>query len=131
MNYLTLEHITKIHGEKVLFEDLSIMINQGDKAAIVARNGSGKSSLMRIIAGEDSSDGDKASVYLNKDVRVGYLGQDPDFDHEDTILDAVLSSESEAMEPLKALYRAQNTHDPKEIEKALHQMDEHLSLIHI
>ncbi|MBK6543697.1 MAG: ABC-F family ATP-binding cassette domain-containing protein [Saprospiraceae bacterium] len=125
MNYLTLEHITKIHGEKVLFEDLSIMINQGDKAAIVARNGSGKSSLMRIIAGEDSSDGDKASVYLNKDVRVGYLGQDPDFDHEDTILDAVLSSESEAMEPLKALYRAQNTHDPKEIEKALHQMDEH------
>ncbi|HEX5625797.1 MAG TPA: ABC-F family ATP-binding cassette domain-containing protein [Saprospiraceae bacterium] len=125
MNYLTLEHISKRHGEKVLFEDLAIMINQGDKAAIVARNGSGKSSLIRIIAGEDQSDGDQASVYINKDIRVGYLSQDPDFDHEDTILEAILSEESEWMNPLKALYHAQHTHDPAELEKALALMDEH------
>ena len=125
MNYLTLEHITKIHGEKVLFEDLSIMINQGDKAAIIARNGSGKSSLMRIIAGEDHSDGDKASIYVNKDIRMAYLSQDPDFNSEDTILEAILSSDSELMAPLKALYHAQHTHVQSEIENALAQMDEH------
>jgi ATP-binding cassette subfamily F protein uup len=125
MNYLTLDHITKIHGEKVLFEDLSIMINQGDKAAIIARNGSGKSSLMRIIAGEDHSDGDKASIYINKGIRIGYLSQDPDFNPEDNILEAIMDSDNETMLPLKALYHAQHTHVESEIEKALAQMDEH------
>lgn len=125
MNYLTLEHITKIHGEKVLFEDLAIMINQGDKAAIIARNGSGKSSLIRIIAGEDHSDGDKANVYVNKDIRLGYLSQDPDFNAEDTVLEAILSSDNEWMAPLKALYHAQHSQVQSEIEKALIQMDEH------
>jgi ABC transport system ATP-binding/permease protein len=125
MNYLTLEHITKIHGEKVLFEDLSIMINQGDKAAIIARNGSGKSSLMRIIAGEDHSDGDQANIYVNKDIRMAYLSQDPDFDEDDTILDAILSSDNDSMMPLRALHHAHFTHSPEEMEKALSLMDEH------
>jgi ATP-binding cassette subfamily F protein uup len=125
MNYLNLEHITKIHGEKVLFEDLSIMINQGDKAAIIARNGSGKSSLMRIIAGDDHSDGDKANIYVNKDIRMVYLSQDPEFNSKDSILEAILNSDNELMAPLKALYRAQHTHIPSELEQALAQMDEH------
>ena len=125
MNYLNFEHITKKFGEKTLFEDLAISISQGDKAAIVARNGSGKSSLIRIIAGIDSPDGDLANMYINKAIRIGYLSQDPDFDPDDNLLDAILNSNEAWMTPLKALYHAQHTHDPKEIEKALSQMDEH------
>ena len=75
MNYLNFEHITKKFGEKTLFEDLAISISQGDKAAIVARNGSGKSSLIRIIAGIDSPDGDLANMYINKAIRIGYLSR--------------------------------------------------------
>ena len=125
MNYLNFEHITKKFGEKTLFEDLAIAISQGDKAAIVARNGSGKSSLIRIIAGIDSPDGDLASMYINKDIRIGYLSQDPDFSPDDSLLDAILNANEAWMAPLKALYHAQHTHDQKEMEEALAQMDEH------
>lgn len=81
--------------------------------------------MIRIIAGIDSPDGDLASMYINKDIRIGYLSQDPDFSPDDSLLDAILNANEAWMAPLKALYHAQHTHDQKEMEEALAQMDEH------
>lgn len=94
MNYLTLEHVTRTYGEKVLFKDLELQINQGQKVGLIAKNGSGKSTLLRVIAGLEGSEGPHANVYIKRDLRVGYLQQEPSFDKGHTILEAVLASEN-------------------------------------
>ncbi len=124
MNYLTLEHISLAYGEKTLFEDLSLKVNQGDKIAIVARNGSGKSSLLRIAAGVDPVEGAHASYWINKDITTSYLDQDPDFSIGHSLLETILEGHDEWIRPLKALHTAQKSHDEKEIQKALLLMEE-------
>ncbi|HMN88724.1 MAG TPA: ABC-F family ATP-binding cassette domain-containing protein [Saprospiraceae bacterium] len=101
MNYLSLENITKTYGEKVLFQNLSLQINKGQKVALVAKNGTGKSTLLRVIAGIESAEGEQAHVLLRRDVRVGYLVQEPDFHESDTILDAVLDSDNPLIQTIK------------------------------
>ncbi len=101
VNYLSLENITKTYGEKVLFQNLSLQINKGQKVALVAKNGTGKSTLLRVIAGIESAEGEQAHVLLRRDVRVGYLVQEPDFHESDTILDAVLDSDNPLIQTIK------------------------------
>ena len=57
MNVLDIQNVTKAYGDKVLFEEISLQISQGEKVALVAKNGNGKSTLLRIMAGEDSAEG--------------------------------------------------------------------------
>lgn len=92
MNYLTLENVSKIYGEKTLFEGLELYISKGDKIALVAKNGTGKSTLLRVVGGHESSDGPHGKVWLNKDIRVGFLDQEPDFDVNHNIMDAIFDS---------------------------------------
>ncbi len=126
MNILQLEHINKSFGDKVLFEDLDLQINQGDRAALVARNGSGKSSLIRILAGIDPAEGERASIYRNKDVRMGYLSQDPDFKPDHSLLEAILDSPYEWLRPLKALYEKNENHSiEQQIEFFKHLDEQH------
>ncbi len=66
MNYLTLENVTRSYGDKVLFEKINLTINEGDKIALIARNGSGKSSLLRILSGEEPVEGEQAKYWINK-----------------------------------------------------------------
>ncbi len=101
VNYLSLENITKTYGEKVLFQNLSFQINKGQKVALVAKNGTGKSTLLRVIAGIESAEGEQAHVLLRRDIRVGYLVQEPDFHESDTILDAVLDSDNPLIQTIK------------------------------
>ncbi len=101
VNYLSLENITKTYGEKVLFQNLSLQINKGQKVALVAKNGTGKSTLLRVIAGIESAEGEQAHVLLRRDIRVGYLVQEPDFHESDTILDAVLDSDNPLIQTIK------------------------------
>lgn len=95
-SYLQVENISKSYGTKVLFENIGFNINEGDKIALVAPNGSGKTSLLRILAGQDSSDTGGRIVFL-KDIRIAFLEQDYDFDPEAGIFEQVLSHSRETI----------------------------------
>ncbi len=125
MNYLTLENTSLSYGEKVLLDHIQLKVNQGDKIAIVARNGSGKTSMLRIIAGIEPADGDTALYWINKEIKSAYLPQDPEIIPGHSVLETILEGEDEALEPLRAFYMAQKSHNEIEIQKALHAMDEH------
>ncbi|MDQ3142248.1 MAG: ABC-F family ATP-binding cassette domain-containing protein [Bacteroidota bacterium] len=124
MNYLNLEAVSKSYGEKVLFDSINLLINQGDKIAIIARNGSGKSSLLRIIAGIDSIEGENASLWIHKELRIAYLSQDPDFLDSLSLLEAILTGHDEWIKPLQALHLAHRMHNDEEIQHALQLIEE-------
>jgi ATP-binding cassette subfamily F protein uup len=124
VNYLNLEDVTKMYGEKVLFDNISLQINQGQKIALVAKNGSGKTTLLRVIAGEEAPEGETAKVYLHKDVRIGFLNQDPEFFEEHTILEAVLDSENAMIQAVRAYeYAMLFPDDTEAMHKAISKMD--------
>ncbi len=77
MNYLSIENLSKSYGDRLLFADIAFGVDEGEKIGIVARNGTGKSTLLRILAGEESPDDGK--VVYRRDLRVGYLPQEPVF----------------------------------------------------
>lgn len=77
-SYLQIENISKSYGPKVLFEHIGFNVNEGDKIALIAPNGTGKTSLLRILAGKDSSDSGGRVMFL-KDIRIAFLEQDYDF----------------------------------------------------
>ena len=124
MNLLSLENVSRSYGEKVLFDKINLLVNQGDKIAIVARNGSGKSSLLRVIAGVDAMEGENAKLWITKDLKTSYLPQEPDFAPHQNILEALLEGDEAHIAPLKALHDAQRNNDAKKIEEALSIMDE-------
>ncbi|MGB0863939.1 MAG: ABC-F family ATP-binding cassette domain-containing protein [Saprospiraceae bacterium] len=125
MNYLTLENITKSYGEKVLFQDLSFHIEKGNKIAFVARNGTGKSTLLKIIAGLETAEGEHAKILLNRDARVGYLDQEPNFDESKTAMETIFdSNDNPQLQALKAYEEAMlEPHKTDELQEALAQMD--------
>ena len=93
-SYLQIENISKSYGPKVLFEKIGFNINEGDKIALIAPNGTGKTSLMRILAGKDKSDSGGKIMFL-KDIRIAFLEQEYDFDPEKTLFDQIMSSSTE------------------------------------
>ena len=117
MNYLTLENITKAYGDKVLFENINLTISKGQKIALIARNGSGKTSLLRLIAGEESVDGTAARILIAKGIRIGYLKQEPAFDPQMTVLEAALDSDNESIQAIKSYESATLKGDATEIQK--------------
>jgi ATP-binding cassette subfamily F protein uup len=92
MNYLSVENLGKNYGERILFESLTFGLSQGDKMALIANNGTGKSSLLKIIASEDIAD--EGSVTLRKGIRTGYLEQEPNFDNSLTIDELLKQSQT-------------------------------------
>ena len=90
-SYLQIENISKSYGPKVLFENIGFNINEGDKIALIAPNGTGKTSLMRILAGKDKSDSGGKIMFL-KDIRIAFLEQEYPFDPEKSIFNQIMSS---------------------------------------
>ena len=128
MNYLKAENLTKVYGDKVLFENIDISINKGQKVALIARNGTGKSSLLKIIVGLDSSD-IGGSVYIHKSVKVGYLEQSPKLEAGMTIMEAVFYADNPSLKAIKAYEEAltrqevmPNTENQANLEKAMAKM---------
>tara|TARA_B110000003_G_scaffold257791_1_gene276502 strand:- start:114846 stop:116720 length:1875 start_codon:yes stop_codon:yes gene_type:complete len=93
MNYLSVDNLGKNYGERILFEGLNFGLNQGDKMALIANNGTGKSSMIKIIAGKDHQD--EGTVTIRKNLKVGYLSQDPDFDFNLTVEELIKTNKSE------------------------------------
>ena len=93
-SYLQIENISKSYGPKVLFEKIGFNINEGDKIALIAPNGTGKTSLMRILAGKDKSDSGGKIMFL-KDIKIAFLEQEYPFDPEKSIFNQIMSSSEE------------------------------------
>ena len=87
--YLQIENISKSYGPKVLFEHISFHINEGDKIALIAPNGTGKTSLLRILSGQDKSDSGGKILFL-KDIRIAFLEQEYRYDPEKSILRQIM-----------------------------------------
>ena len=98
-SYLQIENISKSYGPKVLFDHIGFNINEGDKIALIAPNGTGKTSLMRILAGKDKSDSG-GSIRFLRQIRIAFLEQEYDHDPEKTVFNQVVASSEEFMKGL-------------------------------
>ena len=94
-SYLQIENISKSYGPKILFEHIGFNVNEGDKIALIAPNGTGKTSLMRILAGKDKSDSGGRILFL-KDIHIAFLEQEYDFDPQLPIFDQIIRHSAEA-----------------------------------
>ncbi len=124
VNYLSVENIAKSYGELVLFENLSFGINEGQKIGFVAKNGTGKTSILNIIAGLDSPD--TGSVVNRKNIVVTYLSQDPNLNENLTIEETVFDSDNEILKVIARYEKAlKNPEDSDAYQIAFEEMDAH------
>src|SRR5690606_15404054 len=93
--------------------------------ALIAKNGTGKTSLLNIIIGKERSEGSDGKIYINKDIRIGYLEQEPELNPEKTIFEEVLAVENQMVKAVKNYLEAlENSDNPALLEEAGHQMEE-------
>ncbi|MBO5216372.1 MAG: ABC-F family ATP-binding cassette domain-containing protein [Alistipes sp.] len=121
-SFLQVENISKSYGDKVLFKDISFNINEGDKIALIAPNGTGKSSLLKILAGVDSSDRG-GQVKFMKDIKVAFLDQTTSFNPTRSLYDEVYSRLGKTYEVITRYEQAITSADEKAIERAMAEMD--------
>ena len=121
-SFLQVENISKSYGDKTLFRNISFNINEGDKIALIAPNGTGKSSLLKILAGMDSSDRG-GEVKFMKDIKVAFLDQNIDFNPKNTLFDEVYSRLGETYDVIRAYEQAIASGDERKIEQAMAAMD--------
>ena len=124
-SFLQVENISKSYGPKVLFENISFNINEGDKIALIAPNGTGKSSLLSILAGEESSDSG-GSIKFMKDISIAFLKQNYDFNPENTIYHQLFWQQQglyEAAEEYHSALAQSAAGTSQRLEKALAEMD--------
>ncbi|MGJ8735592.1 ABC-F family ATP-binding cassette domain-containing protein [Zobellia laminariae] len=122
MNLLTVENISKSYGERVLFKDLSFGINKGQKIALIAKNGTGKTSILNIMSGLDSPD--SGQVNYRKGIRVSFLDQEPDLDPNLTVEETIFASDNEILQVINAYEKAlHNTEDADAYQIAFEAME--------
>lgn len=131
MKELKVTDLKKTYGEKDLFDQISFLIHEKDRIGLIGTNGTGKTSLLNIIAGIDSGDGDRQTVFYPTDYRIGYLSQAAEFSDELTVLQAVFQGNSPLIQTVRAYEEAlielgKNGEDPnvqKRYAKAEEQMN--------
>lgn len=122
MNYLTVENISKSYGELTLFQNLSFSVHKDQKIAFVAKNGTGKTSILNIISGEDTPD--SGNVIYRKDITVSFLSQDPKFDGGLTVEQTIFASDNAILKVIEAYEKAlENPEDTEAYQKAFEQME--------
>src|SRR5215210_4626987 len=99
MHILAIESISKNYGLRPLFENVSLGLDSSDRVGVVGVNGSGKTTLLRLIAGEEKPDAGR--IVFAEDVSVGYLPQNPPFEPEQTVLDAIFAASDASMSLLR------------------------------
>ncbi len=124
MNYLSVENISKSYGDRTLFSNLSFGINKDQKIAFVAKNGTGKTSILNIIAGLDTPD--EGQVIQRKGIQVAYLSQKENFDTNLSIEETIFATENTILPIIKQYEKAlENPEDSENYQKAFEQMDAH------
>jgi ATP-binding cassette subfamily F protein uup len=124
MNYLSVENISKSFGERTLFDNISFGINKDQKIAFIAKNGSGKTTIMSIINGLDEPD--TGQVVLRKGIKMAFLSQDNNLQEELTIEESIFASDNETLEVIEAYEKAlENPDDGEAYQKAFDGMDQH------
>ncbi|WP_080489861.1 ABC-F family ATP-binding cassette domain-containing protein [Enterococcus faecium] len=131
MKELKVTDLKKTYGEKDLFDQISFLVHEKDRIGLIGTNGTGKTSLLNIIAGIDSGDGDRQTVFYPTDYRIGYLSQAAEFSDELTVLQAVFQGNSPLIQTVRAYEEAlielgENGEDPdvqKRYAKAEEQMN--------
>ncbi len=124
MNYLSVENIAKSFGERVLFEDISFGINKDQKIALVAKNGTGKTTLLNIIAGVDSPD--EGQIISRKGLKIAYLSQKDDLNENLTVEETIFNSGNEILKIITQYENAlQNSHESDAYQKAFELMEQH------
>lgn len=123
MSFLQVQQLTKSVGDRILFSDVTFGVSEGDKIGIIAKNGTGKSTLLSIIAGRDSADSGK--ITFRNDLRVGYLEQTPTFPNYEgaTVLDACLTHAGELSNVITEYEAALSGSDSDRLDRAIRQMD--------
>ncbi|WP_179018566.1 ABC-F family ATP-binding cassette domain-containing protein [Winogradskyella forsetii] len=122
MNYLNVENISKSFGELVLFKDLSFSIHKDQKIAFVAKNGSGKTSILNILSGKDTPD--EGQIVIRKGLRLAFLDQEPDLDPNLTLEETIFASDIPTIKIIEAYENAlKNPEDTKGYQKAFEAMD--------
>ena len=121
ISFLQVEGLTKSFGDLVLFENLTFGIFEGDRIGLIAKNGTGKTTLLNIITGKE--DYDSGNVVCRRDLRIGYLPQDPHFPEDITVLEACFHSDSEVVGVISAYEEALMSGDSGRIEELVEQMD--------
>ncbi len=122
VNYLSVENISKSYGERILFKNISFGINSGQKIGFVAKNGTGKTSLLNILSGEDNPD-DGLVVY-RKNLKVSFLSQDPDLNPALSIEETIVSSDNPILKIISDYEKAiENPDDAEAYQNAFDAMD--------
>lgn len=122
MNYLSVENISKSYGERVLFEDISFGINKDQKIAFVAKNGTGKTSILNILSGADTPD--TGQVVSRKGIAISFLSQEPDLDNNLTIEETIFSSDNEILKVIERYEKAMlNPDDQDAYQLAFDEME--------
>jgi len=98
--FLDVQNLTKSFGALVLFENISFSVAQGQRVGLIAKNGTGKSTLLSLLAGHDTAD--SGSIIFRRDIKVGILEQSPVFDPDETVLDACFNHQGEDEKVLRA-----------------------------
>jgi len=122
LNYLNVENISKSYGEVTLFKGITFSIHKGQKIALIAKNGTGKTSILKIISGEDSSD--SGNITYRKNIAVSFLSQDPKFDDSLTIEQSVFNSDNPILKVIANYEKAiLNSEDEENYQKAFEEME--------
>lgn len=122
MHYVSAEGLTKSYGISPLFRNISFHINEGDKIALIARNGVGKSTLLRILNGEEVAD--EGKLFIHKDVTVALFEQDPRFDEEKTVLENIFHTDHPVLNLIREYELAGEKEDGERLSQLFVRMDE-------
>ena len=124
MNYLSVENISKSYGERVLFDNVSFGINKDQKIAFIAKNGSGKTTIMNMINGLDEPD--SGQVVIRKEINMAFLSQNNNLQDELTIEENIFASDNEILKVIERYEKAlENPNDEEAYQRAFDDMDRH------